>query len=92
MGLLLGRAAPGGGVAVIVGDANWREGIMVRRTIEGTPSTQWSTVRVDLWEITRGKPPRIQALSLAATGGGALFDQILLGRTLGDLAGVKPMR
>ena len=49
------------------------------------PPTEWTTVRVDLWALTKGKPPRIQALSLAATGGGAIFDQIVLGRTPADL-------
>jgi hypothetical protein len=32
---------------------------------------------------------RIQALGLGASGGGALFDQILLGRTMEDVERVK---
>jgi len=37
-------------------------------------------VRVDLWKLF-GKPVRIQAVTLTATGGKACFDQILLGKT-----------
>jgi hypothetical protein len=49
-------------------------------------------VRVDLWALTKGKPPRIQALSLMASGGGVLFDQIILGRVTADLDKVKPLK
>ena len=92
IGLLLGRAWPGGGVAVLSGDAKWNEGVIVSQPVEGQPPTDWATVRVDLWAITKGKPPRIQALSLTSTGGGAAFDQILLGRTEQDLDRVKPLK
>ena len=85
MGLLLGRAWPGGVVAVIAGDVKWKEGVIVEHKLAGKPSTEWQTVRVDLWAITKGKPPRIQALSLMSAGGGALYDQIVLGRTERDL-------
>jgi hypothetical protein len=92
MGLLLGRAWPGGGVAVVAGDARWKEGVIVEHKIDGKLPTEWTNVRVDLWALTKGKPPRIQALSLMATGGGAQFDQIVLGRTTADLDKVKPLK
>jgi len=85
MSLLAGRNWPGGGVAVTVGDAKWNEGVIVEQRMEGRPPSEWQTVRVDLWSLTKGQPPRIQALSLRSTGGGAYFDQIVLGRTEGDL-------
>src|SRR5262249_54957027 len=92
MSLLLGRAWPGGGVAVVVGDAKWREGAMVEHRVEGKPPGEWTTVRVDLWALTKGKPPRVQALSLMAVGGGAVFDQVVLGRTPEDLDRIRPVR
>jgi hypothetical protein len=85
MSLLLGRAWPGGGVAVSVGDVKWNEGVIVEKRVEGAPPTQWREETVDLWAMTKGKPPRIQALSLHSKGGGALFDRIILGRTEADL-------
>lgn len=89
MSLLAGRAWPGGGVAVSVGDAKWNEGVIVEKSVEGKPPTDWQTVRVDLWSLTKGQPPRIQALSLKSVGGGACFDQIVLGRTESDLPKLK---
>ena len=73
MGLLAGRAWPGGGVAVTMGDAKWNEGVIVEQKIEGKPHGEWQTVRVDLWTLTKGQPPRIQALSLKSIGGGAVL-------------------
>jgi outer membrane protein assembly factor BamB len=92
MGLLLGRAWPGGGVAVLAGDAKWKEGVIAEHKIDSKLPTEWTTVRVDLWALTKGKPPRIQALNLMTTGGGAQFDQIVLGRTTADLDKVKPLK
>jgi WD40 repeat protein/sugar lactone lactonase YvrE len=92
MGLLLGRAWPGGGVAVVVGDARWKEGEIVRQQQPGKPPLEWTTVRVDLWAATKGKPLRIQALNLRSEGGGALFDQIVLSATEVDLDRVKPLK
>ena len=80
MSLLLGRAWPGGGVAVSVGDVKWTEGVIAERRDSGKPPTEWREETIDLWEATKGKPPRIQALSLRCTGGGALFDRIILTR------------
>jgi len=85
MSLLAGRAWPGGGVAVSTGDAKWDQGVIAEQRLEGKPPTEWQTVRVDLWTVTKGQPPRIQALSLKSVGGGACFDQIVLGRSEADL-------
>jgi hypothetical protein len=85
MGLLLGREWPGGGAAVVVGDAGWKEGVLAEHRLDGKPPAGWTTVRVDLWELTKGKLSRVRALNLVATGGGALFDQIVLARTPADL-------
>ena len=49
-----------------------------------SPAQQWQVVRVDLWELLK-KPLRIQCLQLAAAGGGAAFDQLVLGRSEADL-------
>jgi hypothetical protein len=84
MSLLLGRAWPGGGVAVSVGDVKWSEGVLAEKRVPGKPPTQWREETIDLWEITKGKPPRIQALNLRTTGGGALFDRIILMRSLSE--------
>ena len=78
MGVLLGRAWPGGGVAVLVGDAGWKEGVLATHKVDGKPPTEWREVTIDLWEATKGKPPRIQALSIMSAGGGAYFDKIVL--------------
>lgn len=83
--LLLGRNWPGGGLAASVGDAKWNEGLIAETRIEGKPPTDWKTVRLDLWKLSNGKPPRIEALSIKSVGDGALFDQIVLGRTEADL-------
>jgi len=90
--LLLGRAWPGGGVAVSVGDVKWTEGVLAERRLPGKPPTQWREETIDLWEATKGKPPRIQALSLRAAGGGALFDRIILTRSPTDLPSSAPPR
>src|SRR5262249_47538597 len=37
VGLLLGRAWPGGGVAVVVGDARWKEGVIAEHRVDGKP-------------------------------------------------------
>ena len=90
MSLLLGKDWPGGGVAVTVGDAKWTQGVVAEQKIEGKPPKEWETVRVDLWAITKGKPPRMQSLALKSVGSGARFDQIVLGRTEADLPERKP--
>jgi outer membrane protein assembly factor BamB len=79
IGLLLGR------VGVAVGDADWKHDATAKVAVPGKPPAEWRTVRVDLWAATKGKPERVRALSLLAVGGGAAFDQIVLGRTEADL-------
>jgi len=49
------------------------------------PPGEWQVERVDLWQALGGKPGRIQALYLGATGDGALVDRILLARSEADL-------
>jgi hypothetical protein len=84
--LLLGRAWPGGGVAVSIGDVKWPEGVIVEHRVSGKPPTEWREETIDLWEATKEKPPRIQALSLRAMGGGAVFDRIVLMRSPKDIS------
>src|SRR5262249_22954908 len=91
MALLVGPAWPGGGVNVVAGRYDWREGVIATKQAVEKPPADWEVVRVDLWQLAR-KPLRIQALGLAAVGGGAAFDQLLLGRTPEDLDRVKPGR
>jgi hypothetical protein len=85
IGLVLGKEWPGGGLAVTVGGTRWAEGVTAEHRVAGEPPAEWATVRVDLWAAFKGKPPRIQALNLKSVGGGAMFDQIVLGRTEADL-------
>ncbi len=84
MSLLVGRAWPGGGVAVVAGMYDWKEGVLATKQVAGRPPPEWQRVRVDLWALSK-QPLRVQALGLAAAGGGAFFDQLLLGRTEADL-------
>lgn len=73
------------GVAVSVGDVKWTEGVRVEQRLPGKPPTEWREETIDLWQATKGKPPRIQALSLRCTGGGAVFDRIILTRGQADV-------
>jgi hypothetical protein len=84
MSLLIGKPWPGGGYAFVAGTQAWREGVLASKQIAATPPAGWQVVRADLWALY-GHPVRIQEMSLAATGGGAAFDQIVLGRTEADL-------
>jgi hypothetical protein len=59
------------------------DGILPRK-MGDVPPQSWETVRVDLWEVYR-KPVRIRSMSLAAAGGAAGYDQILLAREEKDL-------
>jgi len=86
MSLLVGRAWPGGGAAVSVGDVKWTEGVIVEKRLFGKPPNEWREETIDLWEATKGKPPRIQALSLRATGAGAVFDRIVLTRSSANIS------
>lgn len=84
MSLLLGKPWPGGGYAFEAGTQAWREGVLATKSVAAAPPQAWQVVRADLWSLYR-HPLRIQEMSLAATGGGAAFDQIVLGRTETDL-------
>ena len=88
MALLLGRPWPGGGVNFVAGEHKWGQGVIAEKKVTGTPPLEWQVVRVDLWDVLQGKPLRIQNLNLAAVGGAALFDQIVLGRSEGDLPAI----
>lgn len=79
--LVLGRAWPGGGVAVTAGNVKWTEGVIAEKRLAGKPPLQWREETIDLWEATKGKPPRIQSLCVRASGSGALFDRIILTRS-----------
>jgi hypothetical protein len=56
---------------------------------DSVPQT-WQTVRVDLWEMFHKSPVRIECLRLIAEGGGAQFDQIVLGQSESDLPSRLP--
>jgi hypothetical protein len=84
MSLLLGRAWPGGGVAVVAGKYDWKEGVLAVKQAAERPPGEWQVVRVDLWELAK-RPFRIQSIGLGSAGGGALFDQVLLGRSPAEL-------
>ncbi len=88
MAVLVGGPWPSGGVSVVAGAYTWREGMLVEKVLAQRPPTEWQVVRVDLWEVLK-QPRRLHALSLGATGGGALFDRVLLGRTEADLPPIK---
>ena len=55
--LLVGRAWPGGGVAVAIGEARWKEGVTVEHRVDGKPPGEWTVVRVDLWAEHLALPP-----------------------------------
>ncbi|MEV0383148.1 PQQ-binding-like beta-propeller repeat protein [Nonomuraea sp. NPDC050643] len=88
MSLLIGRPWPGGGVAVSVGDAAYPDhAVIAEHRLPGPPAAGWTKVVVDLWAVTGGNPPRVRCLGIKSTGGGALFDQLVLGRDRADLPG-----
>jgi hypothetical protein len=87
------RASEGhhGGFAITAGTLPAPEGAKPIVRADRPPS-EWQVVRVDLWSLY-GRPVRIRSLALGTQGGGAAFDQILLGRREKDLpggAGVPP--
>jgi outer membrane protein assembly factor BamB len=88
MQLLIGGAWPGGGVGVTAGKSIFTNGVIADKKLAVTPPTGWTVVRVDLWDAVK-RPLRLQALSLAASGGAAAFDAIVLGRTEADLPAMK---
>jgi outer membrane protein assembly factor BamB len=56
--------------------------------LAAVPPTEWTVVRVDLWQALK-RPVRIRGMRLMASGGSAAFDQILLGRNEKDLPSIK---
>jgi hypothetical protein len=53
------------------------------------PTDDWQLVRVDLWALAK-KPLNVTQFWLAFNNGAGAVDQIVLGRTEGDLDAVKP--
>jgi outer membrane protein assembly factor BamB len=76
-----------GGYAVAAGEPTAWEGTTIVKKLDPPPSA-WQLVRVDLWAAAK-KPWRVRSLRLGAKGGGAAFDQIVLGRTQQDLPAEK---
>lgn len=74
----------GGGVSLTAGQAAAFEGA-IEDSQAAAPPHEWTTIRVDLWELHRREPFAIRSLSLGATGGGGLFDNIRLARGPADL-------
>lgn len=74
----------GGGVSLTAGQAAAFEGA-IEDSQAAAPPHEWTTIRVDLWELHRREPFAIRSISLGATGGGGLFDNIRLARSPTDL-------
>ncbi len=86
MGLRLGLAWNAPAVLVLAGSPTWPDAAVLAQVTFPAPPRTWSTVRLDLWELTRTQATyRVRSLSLRTVGGGALFDQLVLGRTPADL-------
>jgi outer membrane protein assembly factor BamB len=64
------------------------EGGEAQKQLGTEAPAEWRVERVDLWALLK-KPGRIQTVSFGTSGGGALVDQILLGRTEKDLVDFK---
>jgi outer membrane protein assembly factor BamB len=73
----------GVGVSAYCGEFKTPDGVKPKKIADAVPQ-EWQVVRIDLWEVFK-QPARVQALRLSCRGGGALFDQIVLGRTEDDL-------
>jgi outer membrane protein assembly factor BamB len=71
------------GYSVAAGQATAWDGKTVVKRVDAPPAG-WQTVRMDLWAAAK-KPWRVRALWLGVKGGGAAFDQIVLGRSEADL-------
>ena len=76
-----------GGYVIAAGEPTAWEGTTIVKKVDAPPSA-WRIVRVDLWAAAK-KPWRVRSLQLGAKGGGAAFDQIVLGRTEQDLPAEK---
>jgi outer membrane protein assembly factor BamB len=72
-----------GGFGFAAGEPTPSEGATIVKQADAPPAS-WQVVRVDLWALGK-KPWRIRSLMLNVKGGGAAFDQIVLGRSEADL-------
>lgn len=91
-----------GAIATDIGEPfPLKEGVWSRRQMSEKLAAEWTVVRLDLWQVlqdgVKGKPWSkgeflIRSISLHSFGGGAAFDQILLGRTEDDLKAVPPVK
>lgn len=86
MALAIGQPWDQSCVVVKVGEISVTAVVLGEYTVLGKPVADWTTVTVDLWAITNGNPPRIRCLYIKSDGDGALFDQLVLGRTEADLS------
>ncbi|MGA2032768.1 MAG: PQQ-binding-like beta-propeller repeat protein [Thermoguttaceae bacterium] len=76
-----------GGYVIAAGEPTAWDGMTLVKKVDAPPSA-WRIVRVDLWAAAK-KAWRVRALGLGVKGGGAAFDQIVLGRTEQDLPAEK---
>lgn len=99
----VGTYANQGVIAINMGEPASQEKHLVwaQRQMADKPAMEWTVVRLDLWQVlqegVKGNPwskgPfRITSISLYTVGGGASFDQILLGRSEKDLKAVQPLK
>ncbi|MER5299394.1 hypothetical protein ABT039_07985 [Streptomyces lasiicapitis] len=91
MALRIGPAWNAPSVVVLAGATTWPGAAILAQVDIPAPPSTWTTVRLDLWELTRAQADfRVRGLSLRTVGGGALYDQIVLGRTEADLPDQSP--
>ncbi len=83
----LGSMQYGQVLGMYCGEYKARDGVIGMQWKQDVPQ-EWQVVRVDLWKVFK-KPVRIRQMGFAAIGGGAYFDQVLLGRTEKDLDAFK---
>jgi hypothetical protein len=78
------------GITLRIGNAAFCAGrpteimTVVPRKVADSPPAAWTTVRIDMWQLAQSNRT-IDMLCLAATGGPAAIDQVVLGRTEADL-------
>ncbi|MCY2990343.1 MAG: PQQ-binding-like beta-propeller repeat protein [Planctomycetota bacterium] len=99
LSLRLGHEWPGGALVVDVGEPiKLKEGVWTRRLMADKPAAEWTVVRLDVWQTLQDQRKgwngsmSIRCINVFAVGGGAAFDQILLGRTEDDLKAVPPVK
>jgi hypothetical protein len=87
MALTIGQTTFGMRLGLHAGEYKPTDGVVPKK-VANQPPTDWEVVRVDLWDTFK-KPIRVQMVGLSSRGGGAAFDQIVLGRTEKDLPAAK---